>query len=165
MQPCALRIGVSYSWLFSVPSSLLVQTCHFRQGRSAVCVLAHSSGALTSFQQSKFRPGLPGGILTVKFQTFGLFKSGLAWENTVWHVRHRFSCFWPFLVVNEKTRCLVFFKNLIPPFSLNVKKIFSLFVIYWCYLPCFDQRYTYLVHLNQGRWIVFLWVLCNYILW
>jgi len=38
--------------------------------------------------------------------------------------------FLAFLVVDEKTRCLAFFENLILPFSLNVEKIFSLFVIY-----------------------------------
>ena len=34
-----------------------------------------------------------------KFQKFGLFQSGLAWKNGVWHVRHSLAFFWPFLMV------------------------------------------------------------------
>jgi len=39
------------------------------------------------------------GIFNAKFQKFGLFESGLAWENAVWHVRHTLACLWTFLVV------------------------------------------------------------------
>jgi len=68
-------------------------------------------------------PGLPGWHFKVKFQNFGFFKSGLAWKNGVWHVRHSlafFGLFW--WCLHEKTLFGTFVKSL-------VKLLLSDFVI------------------------------------
>jgi len=61
--------------------------------------------------------------------------------------------------------CLACFEKL-SPFSLNFENIFGLFGIYtnviWHVL---SSDVMYLVYLNLGSWIAFLWILCNSILW
>jgi len=53
--------------------------------------------------------GCEVGIFKAKFQKFDFFKSGLAWKNGVWHVRHSLAFFWLFLMV-------LAWKNIVWPF-------------------------------------------------
>ena len=51
-------------------------------------------------------------IFKAKFQKFGLFKSGLAWKNGVWHVRHSLAFFGLFWWCWHEKTCLAFYWNL-----------------------------------------------------
>ena len=79
------------------------------------------------FQGQGYQVGI---FFKVKFQKFGLFKSGLAWKNGVWHVRHSlafFGLFW--WCWHEKTLFgLVFLKPLakllLPAWFSEVSSLF-----------------------------------------